>query len=142
MGYTHYFEQSEEPEDAQWQALVADFKHMYASSLITTPLPIQRESDTPGLPHANKVAIIFNGIGEDGYETFCLPKKDFGFNFCKTANRPYDLVVVATLILVHHHMPHLYSIRSDGTRADWKDGQHLIKTLLGITLDIPPGIRD
>lgn len=142
MGYTHYFEQIQEPENSQWHALVADFKHLYASSMITSPLPIQRETNTPDAPLADDHAIVFNGIGEDGHETFYFPRKeDSNFNFCKTASKPYDLAVVATLILAHHHMPHCYSIRSDGTRADWKDGQHLIKTLLGITLDIPPWIR-
>ena len=141
MGYTHYFEQIVKPTDAQWGALVTDFKRLYAASLVTTPLPIQRESDTPGPPQADEWAIVFNGVGADGHETFYFPKKTKGFIFCKTAAKPYDLAVAATLILVHHHMPHCYGIRSDGTRADWLDARELVKTLLDLPVEIPPSIR-
>ena len=96
-----------------------------------------------GPPHADDQAIIFNGIGDKGYETFYLPRdSEFKFLFCKTSNKPYDLAVMATLLLVHHHMPHRYSIRSDGVRDDWKPAQDFIKALLNIHIEIPEGIRE
>ena len=43
-------------------------------------------------------AIMFNGLGEEAYETFGLVF-DGDWNFCKTARLPYDLAVKCILML-------------------------------------------
>ena len=42
------------------------------------------------------------------------------FDFCKTANKPYDKFVVYVLILAHNLAPGCYIITSDGDASDWQ----------------------
>ena len=41
------------------------------------------------------------------------------FNFCKTAGKPYDLMVTACLLLYKFYFPKV-ELSSDGTAEDWK----------------------
>ena len=43
--------------------------------------------------------IMVNGVGQDRHEPFILYKEGYG-DCCKTAHKPYDLVVSAILIRV------------------------------------------
>jgi hypothetical protein len=115
MGYTHYFPQNKVPTAEQWQALTAAFDVLYAN----TSVPIQWESDDDSAPESGPDCICFNGVGGDGHETFILERDNTSFNFCKTAHKPYDLVVCATLILADYYCPGCYVISSDGDAADW-----------------------
>ena len=55
-----------------------------------------------------------------GHETFHLTRKDSGnFNFCKTARKPYDLMVCAVLFLAKYHFKDKIKISSDGDMNDW-----------------------
>ena len=65
--------------------------------------------------------IRFNGKGEEGHETFMLTPDSQEFNFCKTAQKPYDIVVVAILCLLAHHTSGV-TVSSDGGISDWTDG--------------------
>jgi hypothetical protein len=56
------------------------------------------------------------------------------FSFCKTAYRPYDLIVTAVLIGFKHHFPEAF-VTSDGTDKDWLDGKILCNNVLGYGLD-------
>ncbi len=93
--------------------------------------------------------LIFNGIGADSHETFGfsrqkddLPATWVDFNFCKTAMKPYDKVVVAILKLAEHCFEG-FSWSSDGDDNDHKEGTILLvdalttfsarKALAGIT---------
>jgi len=75
--------------------------------------------------------VWFNGVGENAHETFALGKTPIrehcnpacrGFNFCKTANKPYDLIVVACLCVLQHHLGKQVEVSSDGNEVDWKAG--------------------
>jgi len=44
--------------------------------------------------------------------------KSASFGFCKTARKPYDLMVTACLVLYKHHFPEV-QISSDGNFEDW-----------------------
>ena len=59
------------------------------------------------------------------------------FEFCKTAYRPYDLVVTAVLLLYAHHFPGKVRLSSDGERVNWIEGQHLVWMACGFTPEIP-----
>jgi hypothetical protein len=57
-----------------------------------------------------------------------------GFNFCKTAGKPYDEVVTACLLVARDHFPEdILSIDSDGSWSDgdWQEGTKLYTTVLG-----------
>src|SRR6266851_323091 len=60
-------------------------------------------------------------LGEDGKR----------FAFCKTAYRPYDVVVTALLILAKRHFGEAIRIASDGEDRDWEDGRILAAVACG-----------
>jgi len=140
MGYTHYFEQLKVPTYIEWNNITTDFRKLIASAFITKPLPIQRESDDPVAVLINDEVIAFNGIGDDGHETMCLQCNSIGFNFCKTNFKPYDAVVTALLIIVNHHAPDCYSIRSDGDQFEWQNGMDLVNEHLTTEMQFPPAV--
>ena len=128
MGYTHYFKQikrmpveSKKVAMANIQKIVAD---AYDADLI------QREYDDIQKPVANSRIVRFNGIGDDGHETFYLSpnttKEIDVFNFCKTARKPYDVVVTACLIaLMLETTSEYWNISSDGDmffEDEWQNG--------------------
>ena len=92
-------------------------------------------------PVLNGAKIRFNGIGEDGHETFYIMRKDKPatwadgqktvFGFCKTARKPYDKYVVASLILAKIHLGNEITLSSDGDLDDWKEGLSVVNEKLG-----------
>lgn len=71
-----------------------------------------------------------DGVGRSSYEVGRI------FGFCKTAYRPYDLVVTAVLLLYRHHFPQEVTLSSDGGREHWLEGQHLVWMSCGFTPEI------
>lgn len=61
-------------------------------------------------------------------------KRELFFGCCKTACRPYDLIVTAVFIALKHHFSECV-IRSDGEDKDWQDGRILCQNLLGYGID-------
>lgn len=116
MGYAHCWEQKVAADPAQWAAITSDFQRLLAHS----PVPIVQDSDDSTPPIVDEHEVFFNGAGADGYETMALYRAGSGFYSCKTARKPYDLLVTALLILVRHHAPGVCSISSDGNAADWQ----------------------
>ena len=47
----------------------------------------------------NEAQVRFNGVDDDGHETFNFSLNKDGFNFCKTATKPYDEVVYGCLYI-------------------------------------------
>ena len=86
---------------------------------------IQYEEDDNKDPIVTDTLIRFNGIGQDGCETFYFetpPKEDeinkfrngFLFSFCKTARQPYDIVVCKLLLILKAELQDNMKLRSDG----------------------------
>ena len=81
--------------------------------------------------------IRFNGReeGDRGHETFSLQRKSdkrledyasrldrkYIFDFCKTARKPYDIVVCCLLVILKHRLGNMIEIGSDG-RDGTNDG--------------------
>jgi hypothetical protein len=112
MGYTHYFTiKAKGPTDSQWEEIRAKVSEI----IVEHHDLVCRESDRPKTsPEVSNAAICFNGIGELGHETFCLHRLAEGFQFCKTALKPYDRVVVKVLQAVHDIYPEWLDLSSDG----------------------------
>jgi hypothetical protein len=92
-------------------------------------------------PICNLDEIVFNGPGGDGHETMVLEREPKRlFQFCKTAYKPYDLLVTALLLIVWHHS-RAWNITSDGNTDGWQPAVELIEKTLGYKPEIPPGIR-
>lgn len=47
----------------------------------------------------NESQVRFNGVDDDGHETFNFSLNKDGFNFCKTSTKPYDEVVCGCLYI-------------------------------------------
>lgn len=130
MGYTHYFTQKKQPSTEQWQALKEKVIRVF-NVMRTTPADRFRVCDGSGeitLYQAQDLfieqgqSICFNGATKLGldHETFYLTQKcNKNFEFCKTARKPYDFLVVAVLILADYYCPNCYNISSDGSKDDW-----------------------
>ena len=94
-----------------------------------------------------------NGKGELAHEDFIIRetfKLNFreestnigipsGFNFCKTAQKPYDTVVVACLIVLKHYLKDLIEVSSDGDASDWLDGLNFASRVLKTKFSNPLG---
>lgn len=85
--------------------------------------------------------IAFNGIEDKSHESFVLPASGLGdFEFCKTAQKPYDEVVVAALARLAEVSG--IKVSSDGNAADWEDGVKLASKVLGRKVSNPLGLRE
>jgi hypothetical protein len=79
----------------------------------------------PGMLKLETSRVDFNGTGVDAHEPFVFPGGN-GFNFCKTAAKPYDEVVTACLLVARDHFPpSVLEISSDGSWSDWAEGAKL-----------------
>lgn len=120
MGYTHYTGNLKF-SDSSWEKLRKDVRKFLKN--LPENVKVQREYDNDSRPLIGKDAIVFNGVGEDGHETFFLTKNGNAFSFCKTARKPYDLAVCGVLMLASVHATS-GEISSDGINAahgQWPD---------------------
>jgi hypothetical protein len=121
MGYTHYWKCTDEPTTEQWVELVEHTRKVFKLCK-ERGIVLAHEYDEPdSVPIANHREIFFNGEGDDGHKTFVLEPAKIEFAFCKTAQKPYDIAVVAILHLADKFI-HGFSWSSDGDPEDHKDG--------------------
>lgn len=78
----------------------------------------------------NDGRVALNGMDEDAHETFSFPPSR-DWCFCKTAYKPYDVVVTAILIASNAICPGAFSYGSDGDASDWEAGLNLARRALG-----------
>ena len=109
-------------------------------------------------PEFTKDEICFNGVGDDSHETLHIERdssliltstdrmdifakenweKDGShFGFTKTAHKPYDLLVTATLALYKHHFGDKVSISGDGGQEGYAEGVSLVNQVLSKSLNM------
>ena len=116
MGYTHYHKNLSFT-DATWEKLRRDVRKLLKN--LPEDVKVQREHNNDSRPLIGKDSIIFNGVGENGHETFLMDKKASEFEFCKTARKPYDLAACGVLMLASVHATS-GQISSDGVNGAWK----------------------
>lgn len=137
MGYTHYYDNLKlTPEYADAIAQIV--------ACATTHGVIIRNGVGEDYPTINKNIVCLNGDGENdlNHETFYLSaNKPNTFAFTKTAQKPYDAIVVASLIwAILHEVPGWQSIASDGNFDEWNckyfydNDYHQIESINGIKL--------
>ena len=85
--------------------------------------------------------------GDCSHETFRIDRdwkpekwqknwqKEGIFRCCKTAYKPYDVLVTACLIALAHHFPDVVRVTSDGESRDWQDARDLCSHALGYGKD-------
>ena len=73
----------------------------------------------------NNDLIQFNGVDGYDHEPFIFTRKYIKdeWMFCKTARKPYDLIVQISLILLSHYFN--IEITTDGLKRDWEQAIEL-----------------
>ena len=138
MDYTHYWNQKTEPTYMQWLEIMEHFKHILLHTAMEETHCIQYESDDSSPVLITNGHIQFNGIDDEGHETFGLSRINVGeFEFCKTANKPYDKFVVYVLILAHNLAPGCYVITSDGDANDWQKDLDQLNEMCATNYTLP-----
>ena len=120
MGYTHYFKELK--RELHEEELNIINKIIKESGVLIRG----GSGDSDSTPSVLKYMIRLNGdeVDDQGHETFQIGAGDTKFNFCKTARKPYDVVVVA--ICIYLKSLGIFSWSSDGGPEDHKEGQELL----------------
>ena len=118
MGYTRYWHRIREIPQPTFQAIVGDFMKVLPALQVRLA-----GGDGTGDPCLTAEEVIFNGVGDDAHETFLFPRVyclrqgsiwgALEFQYCKTARKPYDLVVAAFLVIAKHHLGDNLHVTSD-----------------------------
>ena len=138
MGYSHYFSIKGEVTPEMYKEFVAEAHEILRTADIYTGIDVaDAMGEVMSAWQADNEAVSFNGYGENSHETFYVTPSSAGFNFCKTAEKPYDAVVVACLIAMGRAYGDAVKISSDGNASDWADGSHLYQMAVQRTAIIP-----
>lgn len=121
MGYTHYWDHTDAFTTDEWNQ-ITDKVNKIVNWCQNNKIPLQYEYDMvmPVLNDSHQIR--FNGVGDDGHETFMIkrvPSKTW--DFCKTARKPYDVAVGCCLVLLQSVNGNKFKFRSDGDYDDWAD---------------------
>ena len=134
MGYTHYWIQRKPMDDDAFKAAVVDCGKIL--DRLKGKIPLTSDTTDTGAPVLSDSLIEFNGVGEDGHETFAFKLPLGSFSFCKTAQKPYDLAVTGCLVVLKHHLGDSIEVSSDGDEEDdWDTGKALVQHTLGYGLN-------
>ena len=140
MGYTHYWDRPETIPQEKFDEIVADFRKLLPK-LRARGIRLRYDHDEDEPAELSHDAVHFNGVDEDGYETFYFPrvykpqfrqeaKKGLLFQFTKTAHQPYDLAVTSFLLIAKHHLGNEIVVSSDGDDDDWDEATELVQKTL------------
>jgi len=130
MGYTHYWDTAaKKPTDEN----VKIMREALAAMMKLSPNTIEINWDKSG-------SIGFNGIGDNAHETMVIDfTGDGAWNFCKTARKPYDKIVVACLILMKE-LDIIEKWSSDGDEDDFVEGKEFLKKVIESIDKEPVGV--
>ena len=123
MGYTHYWNFEEIPSKQKFAEFTEGVKQLTATAN-EAGIPIGEEKYESDF-------LTFNGVGDGAHESFYveLNRED---NFCKTAFKPYDTAVTASLILAKKIFGSDFQLTSDGNWNDWESGRLLYESVFNI----------
>lgn len=131
MGYSHYWQQKQDLPEEIWADVKKAAADIVAYHQTSGGCPLEVLSD--------EEYVDINGEGDDAHENLVLDKTATAFSFCKTARKPYDVVVVAVLCALASICKDYVKVTSDGDRDDWLEGQKLACDALG-RVEIPETI--
>lgn len=159
MGYTHYWKFKQNPKDIKNGA--DKFKKavdMLKVGIEKLPKKVEYEyydykeggiksedvdlvladGGGTGEPVFNDECVCFNGLYTQGkdfsHETCCIQldePENFEFDFCKTAEKPYDVAVCLTLLCFKKAFGSDFTYRSDGdgTEYGWVKAKEIFDSL-------------
>jgi len=124
MGYTHYWAFQEKPSTEKFAEFIEGVKQIVATA--------EEAGIEIGEQKYESDCVSFNGVGTGAHEIFYIDLHSHDDGFCKTAEKPYDMAVTASLILAKKVFGADISIRSDGDWKDWESGQLLYESVYDI----------
>ena len=127
MPYTHYFLQKRDFTEKEFEQLVEFAEQaIYHAEIMGIKICGSWGISKPGLC---PISISLNGSSEEQLhcDSFCIySNAEIASKicpFCKTARKPYDIVVTAILWYIHQQTPGVMDITSDVTfKTDCNDG--------------------
>lgn len=131
MGYTNYFKPTRKVTEQEFKQFVSACKKLYKNLPMKTNMAGGYHEDDlleiaggngMGKPEFKSTHVCFNGKGELSHETFFIERESEKWDFCKTARKPYDLLVVACLIAATQFIDYRFS--SNGF-YDYKGVKHI-----------------
>ncbi|KAF7971597.1 hypothetical protein HWV62_15519 [Athelia sp. TMB] len=136
MGYTHYWFKLGRHNPQQWEEIFPRLSKDAALLIAASGVAIAGSAGE-GEPYLNEDTIALNGSENHGgsHESFILRRGGVGSRggFCKTAEKPYDVVVTAILIRAAQLLGEQYmaeggkgEISSDGNWGQWNSGRQLV----------------
>jgi len=165
MGYTHYWNHTRKFSNADW-ARVEDAWSACVGAAQNMGLQLSCDNGETSISahrmvtqcwkndFGNGPVLAINGYRNDAHETFVIhkngpkpnsyhAKSNKGFDFTKTAGKPYDAFVTAMLIWLETNFPKHITVRSDGEISDWQEGMDLAIQTFGIEgkMDYPKVMR-
>lgn len=148
MGYTHYWD-FYKAEKGKAKQIEAKFqKAVKACQTIIATYSKANGGLSGYSAHTNPGqygGINVNGSRENAHETFAILEhfsENINGGFCKTARKPYDIVVVACLCTLEHFLPNNFAAFSDGDSSDWLAGLELARRVLrNKRIQMPAKIR-
>jgi stringent starvation protein B len=121
MGYTHYWRMKQAKQTAFNKAVAK------ANKVLKAREGLLASGNGVGSLVIEKDEVCFNGQGETCY----IRNNGSDFSFCKTARKPYDVVVTAVLAIFAHELGDAFSVSSDGEYEEWAPGVKLASKVLG-----------
>ncbi len=118
MGYTHYWRKSKSP-GAELAAYAREIVRAAPCALDVVEIAADR--------------IRIDGLPDETCETFMFESDAFAF--CKTRQRPYDVVVTAILAVASHL--DRAEVSSDGAPHEWEPGVALARDATGLPIENP-----
>ena len=142
MGYTHYWYQDPKLDADKFAAAALDIAKVIELSKVSLA---GNMGDAGTTPNVGPKIIALNGVEDDAHETFMIEptatKQDYEdksdpkvFAFCKTARKPYDEVVTASLAVLKHHLGDALRVSSDGDFEEWSEGLALASEATNLDL--------
>ncbi len=149
IGYTHYYEIKKKSKIKDLSGCLKNIKTI-----------LEQYQDIINLkgddkPKVTKNLIMFNGIREDGHETFHFEfpstrnglfkkynsdENGFAFYFCKTARKPYDIAVTKCLLILKEYLKDDMKLSSDGDFSNQEEWGQAIKDVQDMGINIIPHI--
>jgi hypothetical protein len=138
IGYTHYWKKTGKVDEKEYAGALLDIAKIVKSQEKLLANGVGEEGTKPNYTNG----ISFNGIRQfdedNAHETFSIPKTASSlqeFDFCKTAQKPYDVVVTAVLTRLAEVKG--IKVSSDGNPGDWNEGVQLASKVLKRKLKNP-----
>jgi len=152
MGYTSYLSRTKTLDKKTWKKFLEEVKLIYnqlpkvsynAGGHYKDSELVIKGGNGEGEPIFNDNLICFNGSNQNdlSHETFVIERKfkpnnwqdpdDKGryVTFCKTARKPYDLLVCLCLISVKYFYGDKIEVSSDGEIEDWKHALEMYENI-------------